>query len=288
MQPNRPAYGYPVAPAQQQQQLHPQDGVQYQGYPQPVGVAPGAAYGQPTAGQYQQQTYPVQQTPMNGHYQTAPVASGIGMPQPSMAPTQQHSSNPAVPQPMQYVPVPTQQHPSNSAVPRPVQYAPVPIQQAQIPTTIPAAQPSIRPTHPATLATTVDQLAGQMQSLSTAPMPVGIIGQPLPLDGLRDTLPSPVQPTLDPEYMRITLNKIPKTGATLYKTKLPFGLTVTPYPTNHKDSQVPVIDGPIVRCRRCRTYLNPFVEMLDQGSKWKCNLCFLDNDCKHSNCLSIC
>ena len=34
----------------------------------------------------------------------------------------------------------------------------------------------------------------------------------------------------------------------------------------------------IVRCRRCRSYLNPYVEMLDQGARWKCNLCFVSND----------
>ena len=132
-------------------------------------------------------------------------------------------------------------------------------------------------------AAEMDRLASQMQHLSTQPaalmgQPVGIIGAPLPLQDLyREPLYS-IQPPVNPAFVRVTLNKIPKTLATLSKTRLPFGITITPYPVSIAKESVPVISGPIVRCRRCRTYLNPFVEMLDQGAKWRCNLCFLDND----------
>ncbi|GIY60339.1 protein transport protein Sec24A, partial [Caerostris extrusa] len=33
----------------------------------------------------------------------------------------------------------------------------------------------------------------------------------------------------------------------------------------------------IVRCRNCRTYINPFITFIDQR-RWKCNLCFRVND----------
>lgn len=33
-----------------------------------------------------------------------------------------------------------------------------------------------------------------------------------------------------------------------------------------------------MRCRRCRTYLNPYVEVSEQGTRWRCNLCVLLND----------
>ncbi len=100
---------------------------------------------------------------------------------------------------------------------------------------------------------------------------------------------SPIQPVADPEYFRVSLNKIPKTASLLQKTRLTLGVTVTPYPKKYRTDPkaVPVVDGPIVRCRRCRTYLNPFVEMLDAGSKWRCNLCFLDNDCNHSHSIEL-
>lgn len=41
------------------------------------------------------------------------------------------------------------------------------------------------------------------------------------------------------------------------------------FPVYHADS--------IVRCRRCRTYINPYVQFVDQ-MHWRCNLCFLVND----------
>lgn len=146
--------------------------------------------------------------------------------------------------------------------------------------------------------TGIEKLTSQMQNLSTAPLasavmaatavspalvsqnqPVGIIGQALPIEDVQKTPISPIRPTLDPAYTRLTLNKIPRTAALIYKTKLPFGITVNPYASPSNGSAVPIVDGPIVRCRRCRTYLNPYVQVLEHGMKWKCNLCFLDNDC---------
>jgi len=43
--------------------------------------------------------------------------------------------------------------------------------------------------------------------------------------------------------------------------------------------QLPVIQSSvIVRCRSCRTYINPFVTFIDVR-RWKCNLCFRANEC---------
>ncbi|ORY46471.1 hypothetical protein BCR33DRAFT_753525 [Rhizoclosmatium globosum] len=81
-------------------------------------------------------------------------------------------------------------------------------------------------------------------------------------------------------YKRCTLNVIPQTQAVLTKTKLPFGLIVTPYRSLLPGEEpVPVINPPqIVRCRRCRTYINPWVQFVEQGTRWKCNMCFLTNE----------
>jgi protein transport protein SEC24 len=37
-------------------------------------------------------------------------------------------------------------------------------------------------------------------------------------------------------------------------------------------------DQVIARCRRCRTYINPFATFLDHSHRWRCNMCNLTND----------
>ncbi|XP_016042266.1 protein transport protein Sec24A isoform X1 [Erinaceus europaeus] len=99
--------------------------------------------------------------------------------------------------------------------------------------------------------------------------------------------PTPLQPPVpnlhedlqklncNPELFRCTLTSIPQTQALLNKAKLPLGLLLHPF----KDlTQLPVVtSSTIVRCRACRTYINPFVSFLDQR-RWKCNLCYRVND----------
>ncbi|KAJ1328319.1 hypothetical protein BSLG_010051 [Batrachochytrium salamandrivorans] len=58
------------------------------------------------------------------------------------------------------------------------------------------------------------------------------------------------------------------------------GLLITPYKQLFpNEPQVPVITAPqIIRCRRCRTYINPWITFVENGARWKCNMCFLTND----------
>ncbi|KAJ3254099.1 COPII subunit [Chytriomyces hyalinus] len=83
-----------------------------------------------------------------------------------------------------------------------------------------------------------------------------------------------------PVYKRCTMNAIPQTQAILTKSKIPLGLILTPYRSLLPGEEpVPVINPPqIVRCRRCRTYINPWVQFVEQGTRWKCNMCFLTNE----------
>ncbi|KAJ1674564.1 COPII subunit, partial [Spiromyces aspiralis] len=81
-----------------------------------------------------------------------------------------------------------------------------------------------------------------------------------------------------PIYKCSTLNAVPKTDKILKKTKLPFGLIITPFKTRDEgEADIPIVYE-IVRCRRCRTYMNPFVKFTDGGRRWQCNLCNLVND----------
>ncbi|KAI9490579.1 hypothetical protein BDB00DRAFT_768538 [Zychaea mexicana] len=84
----------------------------------------------------------------------------------------------------------------------------------------------------------------------------------------------------DPSYKCSTLNAIPATEQLLKKSKLPLALVLAPYRTvSEGEEPVPVIsDSVIARCRRCRTYINPYVTFVEGGQRWKCNMCFLLND----------
>ncbi|KAG8924484.1 COPII subunit [Tulasnella sp. 418] len=45
------------------------------------------------------------------------------------------------------------------------------------------------------------------------------------------------------------------------------------------DDPVPVVtDQVIARCRRCRTYINPYVTFVDGGARWKCCMCNVSNE----------
>ncbi|XP_054996970.1 protein transport protein Sec24B isoform X2 [Sorex araneus] len=123
-------------------------------------------------------------------------------------------------------------------------------------------------------------------SLQGTPQPESL--RPVNLTQERDILPAtppwPPVPNLNlelkrlncsPDSFRCTLTSIPQTQALLNKAKLPLGLLLHPF----RDlTQLPVItSNTIVRCRSCRTYINPFVSFIDQR-RWKCNLCYRVND----------
>ncbi|XP_037365460.1 protein transport protein Sec24B isoform X2 [Talpa occidentalis] len=134
----------------------------------------------------------------------------------------------------------------------------------------------------------VNQLSSSLGGLSlqSSPQPESL--RPVNLTQERNILPTtpvwaPV-PNLNldlkklncsPDSFRCTLTNIPQTQALLNKAKLPLGLLLHPF----RDlTQLPVItSNTIVRCRSCRTYINPFVSFIDQR-RWKCNLCYRVND----------
>ncbi|KAK4704518.1 protein transport protein SEC24, partial [Phenoliferia sp. Uapishka_3] len=84
----------------------------------------------------------------------------------------------------------------------------------------------------------------------------------------------------DPSYQRMTINAIPTTNSLLNKSKLPLALILTPYRSiKAGDEPVPVVsDTVIARCRRCRTYINPYVTFIEGGQRWKCCMCNLSNE----------
>ena len=84
----------------------------------------------------------------------------------------------------------------------------------------------------------------------------------------------------DSRYKRSTLNAIPNNPALFNKARIPFGVLMTPFRNQlPNEPPIPLISAPhITRCRRCRTYVNPYIMFVDQGTRWKCNMCSLTND----------
>lgn len=85
-----------------------------------------------------------------------------------------------------------------------------------------------------------------------------------------------------PKYARLTLNNIPSASDFLTSTGLPLGMVLQPLaPLDPGEQPIPVLDfgdaGP-PRCRRCRTYINPFMSFRSGGSKFVCNMCTFPND----------
>jgi protein transport protein SEC24 len=85
-----------------------------------------------------------------------------------------------------------------------------------------------------------------------------------------------------PKYARLTMNNIPISTEALAATALPLGLVLQPLaPLQEGEQAIPVLDfgdvGP-PRCRRCRTYINPFMQFLSGGNKFVCNMCTYPND----------
>ncbi|CCF58138.1 hypothetical protein KAFR_0D04910 [Kazachstania africana CBS 2517] len=109
-------------------------------------------------------------------------------------------------------------------------------------------------------------------------------------DTSRDILPplpttqfySVDQKSCDPRLMQLSMHKIPADEHVRSATKLPFGLTVQPFADiiSAQESEIPVVSSndvnnaikPPLRCRRCRSYINPFYQ-LTYDLKAICNFC---------------
>ncbi|XP_078263390.1 protein transport protein Sec24B-like isoform X2 [Rhinoraja longicauda] len=131
------------------------------------------------------------------------------------------------------------------------------------------------------LSSTMEGLSFQNKQQADALKQVNLLQErnilpPVPIQNPQSNLsPELRKLNCNPDLFRCTLMNVPQTQALLNKAKLPLGLLLHPF----KDlTHLPVItSSTIVRCRSCRTYINPFVSFLDQR-RWKCNLCYRVND----------
>jgi protein transport protein SEC24 len=81
---------------------------------------------------------------------------------------------------------------------------------------------------------------------------------------------------------RFTTTKIPQTLAIAQACKVPLGGLLRPLaPVGDDDEEVDTVQpgsAGIIRCKRCRTYINAFVHWVEHGRLWRCNICAQMND----------
>lgn len=95
-----------------------------------------------------------------------------------------------------------------------------------------------------------------------------------------------------PQFKRFTVNAVPQNYSLLSKSRILMGLIINPFKlidpnhdivpclgsTTRQDPGQPLQSAPqIVRCRRCRAYINPYIQFVEQGN-WRCNMCYLVNE----------
>ncbi|KAI5065089.1 hypothetical protein GOP47_0019784 [Adiantum capillus-veneris] len=132
----------------------------------------------------------------------------------------------------------------------------------------------------------VQGLVEEFQSLSmvTAPgsMESTVDVNALPRPGAETEYPASLSPASSHgRYFRLTCSSLPNSQSLAARWHLPLGAVAHPLAQPPENEEVPVIDfgsSGIIRCRRCRTYINPFAVFTDNGRRWKCNLCSLNNE----------
>lgn len=87
----------------------------------------------------------------------------------------------------------------------------------------------------------------------------------------------------DPRFMRCSVGKLMNSQSMAAACKIPLGIVCRPMAGDEgtQNEAVPVVDfgqTGIVRCKRCRTYINPYVSWVENGRRWRCNLCGMLND----------
>ena len=84
-------------------------------------------------------------------------------------------------------------------------------------------------------------------------------------------------------FLRFTTGHIPSTASMASTAKIPVGAVLRPLaPCGPDEDEVDVVHpgaAGIIRCKRCRTYINPFVTWLENGRRWRCNICAMLNEC---------
>jgi len=99
--------------------------------------------------------------------------------------------------------------------------------------------------------------------------------------------PAKVQGAARPRPDALPQPQARRRASSLSLSQTPLSALAVPPRSNAADAlspscaqpEVPVVsDTVIARCRRCRTYINPYVTFIEGGQRWKCCMCNLSNE----------
>ncbi len=81
----------------------------------------------------------------------------------------------------------------------------------------------------------------------------------------------------NPRFIRSTIYSVPTTQEFIKQSRLPIALAINPFATLNADENEPPISnlgelGP-VRCKRCKAYMSPFMNFIDNGRRFQCSYC---------------
>ncbi|KAM3285578.1 protein transport protein Sec24-like [Capsicum chacoense] len=108
-----------------------------------------------------------------------------------------------------------------------------------------------------------------------------VLPRPIEVDLERNILSEMYPMNCSSRFLRLTTSGIPNSQSLASRWHLSLGAVVCPLAEAPDGDEVPVVNfAPtgIIRCRRCRTYVNPYVTFTDSGRKWRCNICALLNE----------
>eukprot|EP00638_Chattonella_subsalsa_P000347 CAMPEP_0117751506 /NCGR_PEP_ID=MMETSP0947-20121206/11015_1 /TAXON_ID=44440 /ORGANISM="Chattonella subsalsa, Strain CCMP2191" /LENGTH=975 /DNA_ID=CAMNT_0005569899 /DNA_START=115 /DNA_END=3040 /DNA_ORIENTATION=- len=86
----------------------------------------------------------------------------------------------------------------------------------------------------------------------------------------------------DPRIMQLTIGSVLNSSTQAQSTKIPLGLMCCPMALDDTpEGELDLVNfgtQGIMRCKRCRTYINPFVSWIENGRRWRCNVCGMVNE----------
>lgn len=78
---------------------------------------------------------------------------------------------------------------------------------------------------------------------------------------------------------RATVGNIPEDQSVLRDSEIPLFFSVE---FEKESVPVPLVTEPLLRCEKCKAYLNPYVEIMMPGLRWRCNLCSAVNEVQNA------